>query len=426
MPRIARILCGIGLLVTACAAPVSVPIGSTATASELAKTSSPTATTEPTRTPRLLFPTLTPDPRATPVAVPGTSFVLRDEIVQSDLEVPWDIAFSPDGRMFVTERNRGVVDVFASGKPGAARLAQLLVDGVAWTAISEEDGLMGIALDPSFARNGFIYVCASRHDPELKDYLNQVIRYRFDGSAWTLDGFVIREGITANYLHNGCRIRFDDAGHLWVTMGDNWEFTPAQDPKSMLGKILRVNPDGSIPANNPLLPGTSARSAIFTLGHRNPQGIAIKGSDVYVIEQGPDIDDEINYVIPGANYGWPDLRATGGPERGMQDPIWTSGASTIAPCGGTFVSGAEWGAWSGSLFVVTLKAQSLRRFTASPNLAEQQDVLLVGKYGRLRAATQGPDGALYVSTSNRDLRGDNLKRPGDDRIIRIAPVPRAG
>jgi glucose/arabinose dehydrogenase len=390
-------------------------------------TPAPTATVRitpdplPTRTPRLEFPPITPAPDTTPVAVPGTGSVLKDEVVQTGLEVPWDMAFTPDGRMLVTERNKGVVDVFASGAPAAPKLATLTVDGVIYSRTSEEDGLLGIAVDPRFASNGFVYVCASRHDPDLNAYLNQVLRYKLTGTSWTLDGFVIREGITAEYLHDGCRIRFDGTGHLWVTMGENWQFNPAQDPNSMLGKILRVNPDGSIPADNPILPGARARTAIYSMGHRNPQGIAIAGGDVYVIEHGPDVDDEINYILPAANYGWPDLRDTGGPAKGMRDPIWTSGPVTYAPSGGAFANGALWGSWSGSLFVATLKAQSLRRFSVTPTKATQQEILLEGKYGRLRGVTQGPDGALYVSTSNLDGRGANVQKPGDDRIIRMAP-----
>jgi glucose/arabinose dehydrogenase len=140
---------------------------------------------------------------------------------------------------------------------------------------------------------------------------------------------------------------------------------------------------------------------------------------VYEVEHGPDTDDEINFIQAGANYGWPLLRQTGGPARGMKDPIWSSGSVTFATSGAAFVFGPAWGGWSGSLFVCALKDASLRRFTVTPTVATQQDLLYQGTYGRLRGATQGPDGALYITTSNRDGRGSPVA--ADDRVVRIVP-----
>ena len=335
--------------------------------------------------------------------------------MQSGLNVPWDIAFTPDGRMLVTERG-GTVQVFESGQPGARRLATLSVDNV---RANGEAGLMGIAVDPAFASNGQVYVCATRADPEAGGTVNQVLRYRLDGAVWSQGGFVIRTGMRSGGNHDGCRIRFDASGHLWITMGETGNDGLAQDPNSLNRKILRMNPDGSIPLDNPVIPGAAGRTAIYSWGHRNPQGIAFSGNDVYDIEHGPDTDDEINFIQPAANYGWPAFRQTGGAARGMKDPIWSSGAVTFATSGGAFVTGDGWGSWSGSLFVAALKDATLRRFTVTPALATQQDVLYRGKYGRLRAAVQGPDGALYLTTSNRDGRGSPVT--GDDRVIRIVP-----
>jgi glucose/arabinose dehydrogenase len=353
---------------------------------------------------------------ASPTAAPTFVPRLNDEVAQANLVTPWDIAFAPDGRLLVTER-RGTVQVFQSGAPGAAKVTTLTVDNV---QESGEAGLMGIAVDPAFATNGFVYVCATRLDPPSTTPLNQVLRYKLAATAWSLDGFVIRTGMRSGGIHDGCRIRFDGAGHLWVTMGETGNAPLAQDPSSLNGKVLRVDPDGTIPADNPIIPGAAGRTAVYTWGNRNPQGIAFTGTDVYEVEHGENDDDEINFIEAGVNYGWPVAHESGGAARGMRDPIWSSGSVTFATSGAAFVTGPMWGGWSGSLFVCALKDTSLRRFTVTPTVATQRDLLLKGRYGRLRAATQGPDGALYLTTSNRDGRGSPIA--ADDRIVRVVPT----
>jgi glucose/arabinose dehydrogenase len=405
-----RLALSAALWLAACATPAA-----TSTATPRGPTASAVPTTGASATGAAASGT-PPAGTAPPTATPGSFVpVVRDEVVQSGLVTPWDLAFTPDGRMLVTER-RGTVQVFASGAPGAARLATLTVEGVREFG---EAGLMGIAVDPAFASNGLVYVCATRLDPPSTTPLNQVLRYRLSGTGWTLDGFVIRTGMRSGGNHDGCRIRFDPTGHLWVTMGEVGQPALAQDPTVLNGKILRVLPDGGIPADNPVLPGATARTAAYAWGNRNPQGIAFAGDEVYEVEHGESDDDEINFLRPGANYGWPVVHQSGGATRGMQDPIWSSGSVTFATSGAAIVSGAAWGSWSGSLFVCALKDSSLRRFTVSPTLATQRDLLLKGVYGRLRAATQGPDGALYLTTSNRDGRGTPVA--ADDRIVRLVP-----
>ncbi|MDP9320855.1 MAG: PQQ-dependent sugar dehydrogenase [Chloroflexota bacterium] len=359
--------------------------------------------------------TIAPSTSGPPPAAPTFIPRLADEVVQANLVTPWDIAFAPDGRMLVTER-AGTVQVFESGAAGARKLATLAVANVVQNG---ESGLMGIAVDPSFATNSFVYVCATRNDPQAGGTVNQVLRYALTGTSWTLDGFVIQTGIRSGGNHDGCRIRFDGTDHLWVTMGETGTSSLAQDPNSLNGKVLRVDPDGAIPADNPIIQGAAGRTAVYTWGNRNPQGIAFIGSDVYEVEHGENDDDEINFIEAGVNYGWPVVHETGGAARGMRDPIWSSGNVTFATSGAAFVTGATWGSWSGSLFVAALKDTSLRRFTVTPTLATQRDLLFKGKYGRLRAAVQGPDGALYLTTSNRDGRGSPVA--GDDRIVRIVP-----
>ncbi|MGH2378269.1 MAG: PQQ-dependent sugar dehydrogenase [Candidatus Limnocylindria bacterium] len=348
-------------------------------------------------------------PAATATPVPRDP-LLADEVVQSGLEVPWDLAFAPDGRMFVTERPGRVV-IFESGEPNAPRLGEMTVPDV---RAVRESGLMGIALHPDFDANGLLYVCASRTvDGEWR---NQVLSVRAEGNTLALEGVVIAEGMRANRIHDGCTVRFGPDGQLWVTMGEAGSGPLSQDPTVLNGKVLRLDPDGSIPDDNPVLPGAE-RSAVYTWGHRNPQGLAFEpGSGrAFLVEHGANTHDEINLLEAGANYGWP-AAAGPDPEGRFSDPLWSSGGSTLATSGATFVTGEGWGTWSGSLLVATLKENDLRRFVVGGTTVTPAEVLLDGKYGRLRTPVLGPDGALYVTTSNGS----------GDRIIRVTATQPPG
>lgn len=356
---------------------------------------------------------VTPSTAASPSAPAAatsadTSFTprLTDTVIQSGLAIPWDLAFAPDGRMFVTER-AGTILVFESGALNARRLSATAVPQMRATG---EAGLMGIALDPAFAANGRLYVCASRTDEG--EWRNQVLRYRAAGDTLTFDGYVIRTGMGAASIHDGCRVRFGADGKLWVTMGENGNAALAQDPNSLNGKVLRVETDGRVPADNPILPGAAGRTVVYTMGNRNPQGLAVQPGTgaMFEVEHGASTHDEINLLLPGRNYGWPTQQGPGGTAKGFTDPLWSSGAATLATSGGTFVSGPQWGAWSGSLFVCTLKEQDLRRFAVTGTIVAPAEILFDQKYGRLRTPVLGPDGALYLTTS----------QGSGDRIIRVA------
>jgi glucose/arabinose dehydrogenase len=324
--------------------------------------------------------------------------------LQSGLRLPWDVAPLPDGRMLVSERVGNLL-VYQSTAQGAAQLANNPVVG---TRQNGEGGLMGIAVDPDFAANSLIYVCASRDDEG--QYRNQVLRYRLVGNQIAFDGFVIRRGMAAAGNHNGCRLRFGPDRKLWVTMGDAGNLRNAQDPNSLNGKVLRVNTDGTIPADNPVIAGSAGRSAVYTWGNRNPQGLAFApGTGTpYEVEHGDATHDEINILAAGANYGYPLFRGPVG-RPGYVDPAWSSGNVTIAPSGADFVSGPQWGAWSGSLFVAQLKETDLRRFELFAGTVRQTNILFDNTYGRLRSVVFGADGALYVTTSNGTA----------DRVLRI-------
>ena len=345
-------------------------------------------------------------------ATPATAAepALRATIVQRNLVHPWDIAFAPDGRMFVTERP-GRIKVFASGAVNAPLRRTFTIPNV---RAEGEAGAMGLALDPRFASNGYLYVCVSRTDGG--QWRNQVLRYRVTtGSSFAFNRYIVRTGMRASSNHNGCAAEFGRDGKLYVSMGDAELSADAQNPALLNGKILRLNPDGSIPSDNPVLPGAAAPSAVFSMGHRNVQGIAIQASTgrKYAAEHGPDVHDEVNLLIGGSNYGWPGLRGPEG-EAGFRDPCWSSGPSTIATSGAAFARGANWGDFQHQLFVTTLKEQDLRRFTITPDgrVCREGAIYADGAYGRLRAITPGPGGALFISTSNGS----------GDRIIRIRPA----
>ena len=334
----------------------------------------------------------------------GAKPVLSTAVVQQGLRNPWDVAFAPDGRMFVTERVGNLL-VYASAAPGAPQLANNAVSGVRENG---EGGLMSVELDPSFASNHYLYVCASRDDSGT--WRNQVLRYIVVGNALAFDRYVIQNGMQAASNHDGCRIRFGPDGKLWVTMGDAGNGNNAQNPNSLNGKVLRVNSDGTIPGDNPVIPGAAGRSAVYTWGNRNPQGLTFEPGTgrVFEVEHGDSTHDEVNILVAGANYGYPIYR---GPVNrpGYADPAWSSGNVTLATSGGEFLTGAQWGAWSGSLVVATLKEQDVRRFELFDATARQADILFDNAWGRLRTPRLAPDGSLYLTTDN----GAN------DMIIRV-------
>ncbi|HSJ00269.1 MAG TPA: PQQ-dependent sugar dehydrogenase [Patescibacteria group bacterium] len=337
---------------------------------------------------------------------------VRTTVVQEGLEHPWDIAFAEGGRMLVTERI-GRVRVYA----GPQADAQLLHT----TAISDvqaelESGLMGIAVDGSS-----VFVCATRGANDPASWQVQLLRATL-GSDGSLSPFAALPigPIRGAPRHQGCAVEVDDAGDVWLTIGDaNLPAgeNAAQDPDVLNGKVLRVHPDGTVPADNPFGP----ESPVVSLGHRNPQGLAFgPGGLIVAVEHGTDENDEINVIEPGGNYGYPCFTgadAVGpipdgcGPATGYLAPAWASGAPTLATSGITFLAGSAWGDREGDLVVTTLKEQDLRRFTiADDGSITEAETLLDGRFGRLRAAVIGPDGALYLSTAN-----------GDDRIIRVEP-----
>jgi len=335
----------------------------------------------------------------------GQRLELQVEVVARNLDIPWALAFAPDGRAFFTER-AGRVRILANGT--VTTIASL--NNV--TAIGE-GGLLGLALDPAFAQNHFVYVYHTYTGVQgtLK---NRIVR--FTESAGSLrDPRILLDGIPGESVHDGGRIKFGPDGKLYATAGDATQSQQAQDLNSLAGKVLRLNPDGSVPADNPF-----AGSYVFTYGHRNPQGLdwhPVTGR-LYETEHGPVGHDEVNILDAGKNYGWPVVTGKASDPR-FVDPLIETGSDTWAPSGATFYRGDRLPDLKGALLIATLRGQHLRVLMLSANFTSVASSIasLIDAYGRLRDVVQGPDGFLYILTNNRDGRG--TPAPDDDKILRI-------
>ena len=319
------------------------------------------------------------------------------EIIADNLEIPWEIAFLPDGDLLVTERPGRLLRI------GENRVA-VVIEGVAHRG---EGGLLGLALDPNFDENNFIYLYLTTES--AGGLSNQVERYRLSGTTLT-EREVVIENIPGARNHDGGRIAFGPDGLLYITTGDAGTPARAQDVESLAGKILRVHADGTIPGDNPF------NNAVYSYGHRNPQGITWnEDGQLWATEHGRSGAlsgyDEVNKIEKGGNYGWPNIQ---GDERaeGMIGPQLHSGATeTWAPAGIASLDG--------HLLFTGLRVESLYSANISSGVTEDLKRHLTGTYGRLRAVVEGPDGMLYILTNNRDGRGE--PRSTDDRIIKIDP-----
>jgi glucose/arabinose dehydrogenase len=276
-----------------------------------------------------------------------------------------------------------------------------------------EGGLMGIALDPNFSQNRYLYVMHTYL--EGSTIYNRVVRFLEEGNKVTID-YVLFDRIPGGTIHNGGRIKFGPDRKLYITTGDAGKPYLAQDLTSTAGKILRLNPDGSIPEDNPF-PGSS----IYSFGHRNPQGLAWDSRGVlYASEHGQTAHDEINLILPGRNYGWPLIQGDYEmAEMFLRRPLIHSNTITWAPSGITFVGQAP---WRGRLLASTLRGESLLSFilNSTGTRVENVDSWLSREYGRLREAVQAEDGSIYLTTSNRDGRGN--EHQGDDKVLRLVPI----
>lgn len=335
----------------------------------------------------------------------------------SGLSHPWDLAFTPSGSLLWTERGGRIMRRQANGEVNrmAADMDDLFASG--------ETGLMGIAVDPRFARNRQVFTCQGWTDGSARDV--RVVRWRVNGPGTGLTRVsTVVSGIpSSSGRHGGCRLRFSPAGHLYVGTGDAAVGTHPQDLSSLGGKVLRVHPDtGTGVAGNPFSSSTDPDARrIWSYGHRNVQGLAVRPADgsLWTAEHGPDRDDEVNRGRAG-NFGW-------NPVPGYDESVpmtdraefpaavaaaWSSGAPTVATSGLAWLAGDRWAGWDDHLVVATLKGESLLVLRPEDDGRLTQVARIhQGTFGRIRTAQLGPDGLLYLTTSNGS----------DDRIIRITP-----
>ncbi|MCZ2391032.1 MAG: PQQ-dependent sugar dehydrogenase [Acidobacteria bacterium] len=339
------------------------------------------------------------------------------ETVVTGLEVPWALAWLPNGDILVTERP-GRVRIVEKGK-----LRERPVFTVPDVEPSGESGLMDISLHPDFAKNNFIYLAYSYNADGKKV---KVVRYVYKNGEFTSPKTII-ENIPGAPNHAGMRARFGPDGKLYVTTGDSTDWDLAQDLTSLAGKVLRLNDDGSVPKDNPFASRKDARPEIWTYGNRNPQGIAWQpGSGLaFETEHGPSSfegkgsgGDEVNILEAGKNYGWPVIHHTETRE-GMVSPLLEY-SPACAPASAMFYTASAFPAFKGNFFFGCLRGQRIIRVELDGRKAVRQEDLVSGKFGRIRDVAQGPDGFVYFTTSNQDGRGRPAE--GDDRILRLVPA----
>lgn len=341
----------------------------------------------------------------------------RVETVATGLEVPWGFAWLPNKDLLFTERP-GRVRIIENGK-----LRTEPVFTVPDVEPSGESGLMDISLHPDFAKNGFVYLAYS-YNKEGKRV--KVVRYKYADNKFTEPKTIV-EDVPGTALHAGMRCRFGPDGKLYVTTGDSTDWNLAQKGDSLAGKTLRLNDDGTIPADNPFVGKQGYRPEIWTIGHRNSQGIAWQpGSNLmFQTEHGPSFfegkgsgGDEVNIVESGKNYGWAEIHHTEKRE-GMESPLLEY-SPACAPGSAMFYNGSVFPAFKGNLFFGCLRGTRITRVTLDGRKVVSQENLLENVYGRIREMEEGPDGYIYFSTSNHDGRATPAK--DDDRIMRIVPV----
>jgi glucose/arabinose dehydrogenase len=341
---------------------------------------------------------------------------LSAQTLVSGLANPWDLAFTPSGSLIWTEKGGRIMRRQRNGT--VTQMTATMTDLFA----SGETGLMGLAVDPRFNSNRQVFTCQGWTNGTARDV--RVIRWQANtaGTALTRLSTVVSGIPATSGRHGGCRLRFDASNRLYVGTGDAAVGTNPQSLTSLGGKILRVNPDtGAGSPGNPFASSANATTRkIWSYGHRNVQGLAFRADGtLWTAEHGPDRDDEVNRGVTG-NFGW-------NPVPGYNEGVpmtdtaefpsavvasWSSGSPTVATSGMAWLTGSQWEAWDDRLVVATLKGQSLLVLQPHANGTLTQIARIYqGTFGRIRTALLGPDGLLYLTTSNGS----------GDRIIRITP-----
>ncbi|CAM3457779.1 PQQ-dependent sugar dehydrogenase [Nocardioides dubius] len=350
---------------------------------------------EPDSTPRYTQPSdagteETPSTGTTSAAPDAKPRVVRT--VATDLAAPWGLAFLPDGTAIVTERDTRRVLAISDGETREiAVLGSLPQTG--------EAGLLGVAVSPDFASDRLLFFYLTTEDD------NRIVRATFDGTSLGQPEPILT-GIPRGFTHDGGRLTFGPDGALYASTGETGDTALSQDRASLGGKILRIDTDGRPAAGNP-----DPSSPVWTLGHRNVQGLAFDADDrLWASEFGAQDFDELNLIEADANYGWPKYEGKGGSSE-FTDPQVTWRTDEASPSGLAYLDGRLW--------MASLRGERLWSVRVEDGRASDPRSYFVGKYGRLRTVVVAPDGDLWVTTSNRDTRG--TPGPKDDRILVIRP-----
>lgn len=336
-------------------------------------------------------------------------------VVADGLEHPWGLAFLPDGRMLVTERNGNLRVVTPDGQVSDPVL------GLPEVAARGQGGLLDVILHPDYGSNGWLYLSFSRSGQNGTG--TAIARARLDDTGLRdVATIFMAENEASGGRHFGSRMAFGPDGKLYVSVGDRGQDDKAQNLTNHNGTVLRLNDDGSVPSDNPFVGQANALSSTFSYGHRNPQGMAVHPTrgEVWIHEHGPQGGDEINLLKAGANYGWPLVTfgrsysgfpiGEGTSAPGLEPPLyhWTP---SIAPSGMAFYTGAAFPGWKDNLFVGSLKFQYLARVVLDGSRVVTEERLLEDQFGRIRDVRQGPDGLLYVLTDEDNGRLVRLQPP---------------
>ena len=347
----------------------------------------------------------------TPQTVDGPLAVTE---VARGFEHPWGLAFLPDGRMLVTERPGRLVLVEADGK------SRRTLAGVPSVRAGGQGGLLGIALSPNFAQDRLVYLSFSEAGDGGAG--TAVARGRFTGTALENTEVIWRQAPkVGGGNHWGSRLVFARDGTLYVTTGDRYgERERAQDVATTIGKVVRINADGSAPKDNPFVGRAGARPEIWSYGHRNLQGAALhpETGQLWTVEHGARGGDELNFPRAGRNYGWPVITygvdysgfkiGEGTAKDGMEQPVYYWDP-VIAPSGAAFYTGSAFPEWRGQLFVGSLRPGALVRLKLDGGRVVEEARYLPN-VGRVRDVVQGPDGHLYLMTD-----------ASDGQLLRVAP-----
>ena len=327
---------------------------------------------------------------------------VKVETVADNLKIPWELVFAPDGRIFFTERDGNLWVIENESMELVATFP---------ASHTSEGGLLGLALDPEFEKNNFLYLYQTYFDFEL--HHNKVVRYTVSNNQLT-DEQILIDKIPGAVWHDGGRIKFGPDEKIYITTGDSTNANLSQKIDSLAGKILRINADGTIPSDNPF-----ESSPVFSYGHRNPQGIDWNENGILVSsEHGPSGEkgyahDEINVIEPGKNYGWPVIV---GDSNNLEytNPILHSGDVTWAPSGLLYYDSDKIPEWKGMFLVAALRGQHVMvmDLDLENNRVNSVEKIFQDEYGRLRDLVQSPDGDVFVLTSN----GDN------DKILRVSTL----